>query len=193
PGSKTTQISQHMENTGIVVANDNRKDRIRSLANNIDRSGILNTVITNYDGRAIGNLLPEYFDRVLVDVPCSAEGTIRQSLKVLYHWGGKNIERLSRLQIGLLISGFKSLRKRGVLVYSTCTFAPEENEYVVDYLLRRFPKAEIEPVKVRGLKRRPGIIHWQGAVFSESLKGTARIYPQDNDTSGFFIARIRKG
>jgi len=192
PGSKTCQIAQHMENRGLIVANDNRKDRIRALANNLDRTGIVNTVITNYDGKLIGKLIDNYFDRVLIDVPCSAEGTIRQSPKVLYHWGRRNIERLSRLQIGLLIGGFKALKKGGLLVYSTCTFAPEENEVVVDYLLNRYPNARIEPIEINGLKTDSGLSSWQGKEFDPSISKTVRIYPHKNDTGGFYLARIKK-
>jgi len=192
PGSKTTQIAQHMENTGLIVANDNSWERIRGLANNLDRAGVVNTVITRYDGKVIAKKITDYFDRVLVDAPCSAEGTIRQSRMVLYHWGLKNIERLSRLQIGLLISGFKALKKGGILIYSTCTFAPEENERVVSYLLKRFPAARIEPIRISGLKTRPGILSWQRERFNDEVVKTVRIYPQDNDTGGFYLARIRK-
>lgn len=150
PGSKTTQLARIMQNKGLIVANDIRLDRIKALAFNLDRMGVCNTLITHLNGNRIGRLLEGYFDRILIDAPCSSEATINKSRAVLYHWGEMNIERMSRIQIGLIISGFRSLRKGGILTYSTCTFAPEENELVVDYLLRKFPEADILPINIPG-------------------------------------------
>ncbi len=192
PGSKTTQLAQLMENRGLIIANDIRLDRINALAFNLERIGILNTIITNYNGNRFGSLLPEYFDCILIDAPCSAEATINRSKAVLYHWGEKNIEKMSRIQIGLLISGFRALKKNGRLVYSTCTFAPEENEMVINYLLNKFPEAEVLPINLPGLISRTGIDNWRGRKFDRRVKNCCRIFPQDNMTGGFFIARITK-
>jgi NOL1/NOP2/fmu family ribosome biogenesis protein len=99
---------------------------------------------------------------------------------------------MSRLQIGLVMSGFRALRPGGTMVYSTCTIAPEENEMVLSYLLEKCPEAELLPVKIAKFKTRPGVTHWQGVSFDERVKNCARILPQDNDTAPFFIARITK-
>ncbi len=192
PGSKTTQLAQVMENSGLIVANDVRPDRIKALAFNLDRMGVLNTVITNFNGNRFGHLLPDYFDRVLIDAPCSAEATINKSRAVLYHWGEKNIERMATIQIGLLLAGFRALKPGGTLVYSTCTYAPEENEIVVNYLLRRHPQAEVMPVQVNGLKIRPGVTEWKGHRLDERVTQCGRVLPQDNQTSGFFLGYIAK-
>lgn len=192
PGSKTTQIAQAMKNRGLLVANEISRKRIRGLMHNVKRCGLMNEVIIGVNGQKIHRVFADYFDRILIDAPCSAEGTIRKSKAVLFHWGIKNIQRMSRLQVGLLVSAFRALRPGGSLVYSTCTIAPEENEMVVSYLLEKFPEAELLPVEVANLKFRPGINNWQGISFDPRIENCARILPQDNDTAPFFIARLTK-
>jgi NOL1/NOP2/sun family putative RNA methylase len=192
PGSKTTQIAQLMANSGLLVANEISRKRIRGLTHNIKRCGLLNEVVISVNGQKIHRVFTDYFDRILIDAPCSAEGTIRKSKAVLFHWGIKNIQRMSRLQIGLLVAAFRALRPGGSLVYSTCTIAPEENEMVVSYLLEKYPEAELLPVEVAGFKLRPGIKDWQGVRFDPRVEHCARVLPQDNDTAPFFIARFTK-
>ena len=192
PGSKTTQIAQMMNNTGLIVANDNNRKRIRGLTGNIDRSGSINVVVTCQPGQVFGKFLPEYFDRILLDAPCSAEGTIRKSHSALDLWSESSIERLSRTQIGLLIATFRALKPGGVMVYSTCTFAPEENEQALDYFFRRTPEATSEAVTFPGLKTRLPLSSWQDVEFHPEVSRAIRVLPQDNDTEGFFLCRIRK-
>ncbi len=192
PGSKTTQIAQLMENKGLLVVNEVNRKRMRGLIHNIKRCGLMNEAVISVNGQKVHRVFSDYFDRVLIDAPCSAEGTVRRSKAVLYHWGIKNIQRMSRLQIGLITSGFRALRPGGTMVYSTCTIAPEENERVVSYLLEKYPEAELLPIRISKFKTRPGIIHWQGVSFEERVKNCVRILPQDNDTAPFFIAKITK-
>ena len=192
PGSKTTQIAQMMNNTGCIVANDISKKRINALISNIERLGILNTVITMQVGQKLGYYAPEYFDKVLLDAPCSLEGTIRNTPEVLLNWKVTTIRRLAKLQKGLINSAYKCLKPDGVLVYSTCTFAPEENEGVIDYLLKKNPDVSIEPITLNSLKTRPAVLDWGDTHFNDKIKNAIRIYPQDNDTEGFFVAKIHK-
>jgi NOL1/NOP2/sun family putative RNA methylase len=192
PGSKTTQIAAMMNNQGLIVANDVSRNRINALISNIERMGVMNTAVTSLPGQRIGYLANEYFDKILVDAPCSLEGTIRNTPEALTEWKEAKIKRLSKLQKGLINSAYKSLKSGGILVYSTCTFAPEENEGVIDYLLRKNLDASLEPIKLEGLKTRPVVLDWGDAHFDESIKSAIRIYPQDNDTEGFFVAKIRK-
>lgn len=192
PGSKTTQIAQSMENSGLLVVNEINRKRAQGLIHNIKRCGLLNEAVIILRGQRIDKILPDYFDRILIDAPCSAEGTIRKSKAVLYHWGLKNIQRMAKIQKGLIVSGFRALQPGGTMVYSTCTLAPEENEGVVAYLLDRFPEAEIMPITIPNFKIRPGITKWQGETFDKRLKSCTRILPQDNDTAPFFIAKIIK-
>lgn len=192
PGSKTTQIAQIMKNTGLVVANEVSQKRIRALISNLARLGVMNTVISNEPGQKIGYLMPNQFDRVLVDAPCSLEGTFRNTPKALLDWKISKIKRLAQLQKGLINSAYKCLKTNGVLVYATCTFAPEENEAVVDYLLKKYPDVTCEPIIVPNLKVRSAIQKWGRIKFNSQIKNTIRIYPQDNDTEGFYVAKIRK-
>lgn len=192
PGSKTTQIAAIMANTGLIVANDISTKRINKLIFNIEHQGVLNTLIIKQSGQKLGHLLPEYFDRVLLDAPCSFEGIVRKSSSAISYWSETNILRHSKIQKGLINSAFQCLKPNGILVYSTCTYAPEENEMVVDYLLKKYPNALCEPIIINGLKTQPGITEWQGYIFDENIKNTVRLFPHDNDTDGFFIAKIRK-
>jgi NOL1/NOP2/sun family putative RNA methylase len=192
PGSKTTQIAQLMANKGLLVVNEVNRKRMRGLIHNIKRCGLMNEAVIGVNGQKVHRVFSDYFDRVLIDAPCSAEGTVRKSKAVLYHWGIKNIQRMSRLQIGLITSGFRALRPGGIMVYSTCTIAPEENEMVLSYLLEKYPEAELLPVKIPKFKTRPGIVRWQGVSFDARVKNCARILPQDNDTAPFFVAKITK-
>jgi len=192
PGSKTTQIAQLMDNQGLLVANEISRKRMRGLIHNVKRCGLLNEVVVSINGHKVHRIFSDYFDRILVDAPCSAEGTIRRSKAVLYHWGVSNIQRMSRLQIGLATSAFRALRPGGTMVYSTCTIAPEENEKVISYLLEKYPEAELLPIKVDRFKTRPGITNWQDVTFDRRVENCVRILPQDNDTAPFFIARLTK-
>lgn len=192
PGSKATQIAQAMMNTGLMIANELSRKRIRGLMFNCKRCGLLNEVIISLHGQRIDKVLPDYFDRILIDAPCSAEGTIRKSKAVLYHWGLRNIQTMAKIQKGLIVAGFRALRAGGTLLYSTCTVAPEENEAVVAYLLEKFPEAELMPIRIPHFKTRSGITRWHGESFDKKLEQCTRVLPQDNDTAPFFLAKITK-
>jgi NOL1/NOP2/sun family putative RNA methylase len=193
PGSKTTQMAAMMENTGLLIANDSSSDRVRGLIGNIDRAGCLNVAVCRMDGNLLSRRLEGYCDRVLVDAPCTCEGTIRKSRQALDRWSVEASERFGRLQKGLAVAGFRTLKPGGVMVYSTCTIAPEENEAVVGYLLGKFPEADTLPVELRGFLMRPALSEWQGTSFPEPVRNCRRILPQDNDSEAFFVALIRKG
>ncbi len=191
PGSKTTHAAQRMENRGVIVANDVSIPRIRALIYNLDRMGVINTVVTSIDGRRFGRLLPGYFHLSLVDAPCSAEGTVRRSFRAWANWRPKAYRKLAEIQKALLVSAFKATIPRGIIIYSTCTFAPEENEGVVSYLLDHYP-CHIEELAIPGLDPSPGLSSWEGEVYNPQVRRTVRIYPHRNEVGGFFVARIRK-
>ena len=189
PGSKTTQMAGIMGNSGWILANEKNPRRIKALSENIERMGVLNVTVSSMDGRFIHRRIGEKFDRVLVDAPCSSEGMMR---KMRVGWSKKRIDYLSSVQKQLAVAGFSMLKHGGVMVYSTCTGAPEENEGVVDYLLRKFPSASVEHIRVKGWKFRPGITEFRSKQFSQEVRKCARVYPQDNGTELFFMAKLRK-
>lgn len=191
PGSKTTQMAEMMNNTGLIIANDTNISRMKALRYNLDKSGIVNTIVTRMDGARF-NKSDLAFDRILLDAPCSAEGTVRKDWKVLSRWSEIQISTLSRLQKHIAINAVQSLKSGGVMVYSTCTLAPEENECVISYLLDKVKGLSIEKIKLTGLKTRVGVTEWQGANYRDEVRDCARIYPQDNDSEGFFITKIVK-
>jgi NOL1/NOP2/sun family putative RNA methylase len=190
PGSKTTQISQAMNNQGLVIANEPSLARVTSLRANCERLGAINVAITRYDGRRF----PDHqFDRILVDAPCSSEGTARKDLKVLNRCSIKRSLDLQILQLGLLSRAAALLRVGGTLIYSTCTYAPEENEAVVDNVLEHYRDSLfLDKVSIPGLKACPGLTEWNDEEFSHDLTLTARYYPHQNDTGGFFVAKMVK-
>jgi len=192
PGGKTLHISDKMQEKGILIANDVSAQRLKSLVSNLDRMGALNVAVAQLNGNQWGHLFSNTFHRVLLDAPCSAEGTIRKDSFALEHWSPRVIEKMARQQEPLILSAFQALKSGGTLVYSTCTLSPEENERVVDFLLKKFPNnAEIVEWELPGLWTSPGLREWEGKMFVQAEK-TKRIYPHQNDTEGFFVAKIRK-
>lgn len=195
PGSKTTQIAAKMENRGTIIANEVSIGRLKILASNTERCGVLNTIITKKDGVALCKRLKEQgflFDKILVDAPCSGEGTIRSSNVTNLMWNPETIKQLSKLQKSLLASAIEILKPKGEVVYSTCTHAPEENEEVLDFMLKEFGKnISIEKISLP-IKCRPGVKGWNGKIYDKNVENSCRIYPQDNDTEGFFIAKVRR-
>jgi NOL1/NOP2/sun family putative RNA methylase len=189
PGAKTTQIASYMENKGCIIANDVKFSRINILKSNLQKCGVLNANVTMMDGRSFRKF-SNRFDRVLIDAPCSNVGMIRKNFKYLKIWKMRDVEGLSKLQKQLIRAGYSCLKPGGKMIYSTCTLDPSENEEVVDFLLRN-TSAEVERIDFKGNARK-GMIEFGDREFDERVKYCLRIHPQDNDTEGFFIAKIVK-
>lgn len=192
PGSKTTQLAELMNNKGKIIANDISKERLELLKKAAKRQGIKIIKPKLGDGSKLGNLYPNKFDKVLVDGPCSNEGIIRYKFHKLLEWSLLLIYHLQEGQFNLLESGFKALKPGGTLVYSTCSFGPEENEGIVQKLLQTHTDAILDDISFPGVKTRKGLLKWEHRNFDKSMQKTVRIYPQDNNTIGFFIAKIEK-
>ena len=195
PGSKTSQMASQINNSGTIIANDVKIERIKILASNLERCGVSNTIITREDGVALCEKLKLQnlkFDKILLDAPCSGEGTMRSSPKTCLMWNPNTIKSLSKLQKKLFQKAFEILKEGGEMVYSTCTHAPEENEEVVDFALKEFKdKIKIEKINLP-VKCREGITRWNNEEYDERVKFCARIYPQDNNSEGFFVAKFKK-
>lgn len=194
PGSKTTQLASETNNEGTIIANEISLGRIKILANNLERCGVSNVIITKKEGSALCKRFERLnfqFDKILIDAPCSGEGTLRSSPRTYLMWNINSIKQLSGIQKNLVSSAIPLLKSGGELVYSTCTHAPEEDEEIVDFILKNFPEMKIQKISLP-VKSREGITSWEGKSYSKDTKLSNRIYPQDNNTEGFFLAKFRK-
>lgn len=191
PGNKTAQIATRLANRGTVVANDISYGRLASMRSTLDRLGIANVSTTTYDA---ANYPPESgaFDRVLADVPCSCEGTSRKQPNVIEQRGA--MRDLTGAQRAILRKAVQRCRPGGRIVYATCTYAPEENEAVVDAVLRDVgpDRLRLLPARVEGVASSPGLTAWERHTFHPSLTNAMRVWPHQNDTGGFFVAVLEK-
>ncbi|NEX19210.1 class I SAM-dependent methyltransferase [Thiorhodococcus mannitoliphagus] len=192
PGGKTAQIAFALDNRGTLVANDISFMRIKALQGNLDRLGVVNVTTTCSDA-ANWPTASGQFDRILVDAPCSSEGTLRRNVSLLQRLDPANSERLGPRQRALLRKAVQRCRPGGRILYSTCTFAPEENELVVADILAEFPDdLRLIQVSVPGFRTRPGITEWCGRTLPPELALCHRFWPHHNDSGGFFIAVLEK-
>lgn len=183
PGSKTTQIAARMGEEGMILANEYSASRVKVLHANISRCGVTRAAITHFDAAVFGPALPEYFDAVLLDVPCSGEGVIRKDPKALKNWSPQSCQQIADTQQGLLESAFQALKPGGTLVYSTCTLNRLENQQVIGSLLARYPEA-VEVIRLDTL--------FPGAEQVATPEGFLHVFPQVFDSEGFFVACLRK-
>ncbi|MFB6120238.1 MAG: RsmB/NOP family class I SAM-dependent RNA methyltransferase [Halobacteriaceae archaeon] len=193
PGGKAAQLAGGMDDRGTLVANDDNLGRLAALRSNADRLGVTCAAVTNRDARDLD--LDDFgfdaFDAALVDAPCSCEGTIRKNPSALDNWHEGYLETVSGTQKGILRKTVQNTRPGGRVAYATCTFAPEENEAVLDHVLARENCALVDfdvP-----LDSRPGVTEWQGETYDESVRNAKRFYPHLNDTGGFFVALLEVG
>jgi NOL1/NOP2/sun family putative RNA methylase len=189
PGGKTTHIAQMIQNTGMVVAVEQDRQRMASLQSNIIRCGVTNTMVIRGDARKLDNLQFEP-DKILLDAPCSGEGLIpldptRKTSKTM-----ADIRYCATREDEMLEAAVKVLAKGGTMVYSTCSIAPEENEFIIDDILKRYPEMEI--VQISTEFGSPGYSEPYGIKLIESLKLTRRFLPHLHKTEGFFICKMMK-
>ena len=187
PGGKSTQIAAALGGEGLLVSNEYVSSRVPALVSNIERMGIPNCVITNSDVAALTDKFINFFDCVLVDAPCSGEGMIRKIPSILDEWSMQNIEACAKRQLSVLLSAAAAVRSGGKLCYSTCTYAPEENEGVIAEFLRQRPDFELIPIeKPFGRSAFP-----QFAPNTAGIEFARRVFIADGG-EGHFVALMRK-
>ncbi len=193
PGSKTTQMAMMMENKGQIVANDRSKIRLSKLEYNLRMQGVLNTKTIYADGKDVWRSYPEQFDKVLVDVPCSLEGRFNcNDPKSYKDWAPGKVKVLSSLQKFLLRSAISACKVGGIIVYSTCTLAVEENEEVIDWILKKEGDSiELEKIELVLPDAFPGLTQYGNKKFNQNILKTVRIFPSKT-MEGFFVAKIKK-
>jgi 16S rRNA (cytosine1407-C5)-methyltransferase len=219
PGSKTSQIAALMNNQGLLMANDNSRERFFRLKRNLEQLGVANSSLDLQlkleHGSKIGRQYHSYFDKVLLDAPCSSEARfIAGNEKSFGYWKEKKLSEIAKRQRPLLMAAINALRPGGTLVYSTCTLSPEENEMQIDWLLKKTGaehkkggdesdycgdeisnEARLELVEIGSplntIKRLPPVTNWRDKVLSNQISKTLHILPTE-EMEGFFVATIKK-
>lgn len=191
PGSKSGHLVDLLGDTGFVVATDDNLGRLSALRFNLERLGATAVAVEHADARRFdpSDLDIETFDAALVDAPCTGEGTARKNPDVLDEWSLAHVEAISAVQRGILRRAIELTEPGGRVLYTTCTYAPEENEAVVDAILED-GYCEIDPIELP-IPAADGIVEWQDETFDDQLRRTRRVYPHLSDTGGFFIAALR--
>ena len=182
PGGKSTQAAAYLKGEGLLVSNDFSASRVKALQKNIEVSGIDNVLITNEDPKNLANVYKEYFDKIIVDAPCSGEGMFRKDSAVFKAYLSRGPENFTDLQVSILNEAAKMLKPGGTLVYSTCTYSKIEDEGSLSKFLSTHSEFEIDPIKAEF-----------GFEESKGLSGTVRLFPHKLKGEGHFVARLKKG
>lgn len=189
PGGKSTQLGAKLQNRGILVSNDISSGRVKGLLKNIELAGITNAIVVNEKPEKLAKRFEGYFDKILVDAPCSGEGMFRKEPDIIKSWEEYGAEYCCSLQQSILASAAQMLRPNGYMLYSTCTFSPEENEGMMENFLDTHPLFEVIPIlKKNGFE--PGHPEWiEGR---KELSGCARLWPHKLQGEGHFLALLHK-
>lgn len=190
PGGKTTHIAERLSGDGLLVSNEIHPARAKILSQNVERMGIPNGVVTNEDSERLIPYFPEFFDRIVVDAPCSGEGMFRKDEQARNEWSEANVTLCARRQQEILDNAVQMLKPGGRMVYSTCTFSPEEDEDGIGQFLLRHPECSVEQVE------RPGGLdsgrpQWSSSACPD-LANTFRIWPHKAEGEGHYLAVLKK-
>lgn len=195
PGGKSTQLAAYMQGEGVLVSNEINKDRALILSSNLERMGVKNAVVLNETPDRIADTFEEYFDVIVVDAPCSGEGMFRKDDTAISEWSTENVTMCAERQKEILDAIVHSLKPGGILAYSTCTFAPLEDEIQIADFLSRYPEFELMDVPVFEYFDN-GHPEWLDSEYmseiSDSIKKCARLWPHKIEGEGHFICVMRK-
>lgn len=190
PGGKTTQLAGMMNQSGLLIANEIHPKRAKALSENVERLGITNALVTNETPGRLAERFQGYFDKILVDAPCSGEGMFRKDEEAVLHWSQDRVLSCAREQKTILDAAYQMLKPDGIIVYSTCTFSPEENEQTIEAFLMKYRDMELLPI-VKRFGVQAGRPEWTLTQNSE-LKKTVRLWPHKLEGEGHFVAKMKK-
>ena len=191
PGGKATELGAKLKGEGVLIANDISNSRAKGLLKNLELFGIGNMLVLSEEPGKLMDFFPEYFDKILIDAPCSGEGMFRKDKKMVKAWEEHGPEFFSKIQRSILTQAAAMLKEGGMLLYSTCTFDPSENEQAIEYLLQEYPEFTLcDIIPYEGFAQ--GIPEVTESR-NEQLERTVRIFPHKMQGEGHYLALLRKG
>ena len=191
PGGKATELGAKLNGTGVLAANDLSSSRAKGLLKNLELFGIGNALVLSEEPGKLVPYFREYFDKILIDAPCSGEGMFRKDRKMVRAWEEHGPEYFSKIQRSIVTQAAEMLRPGGMMLYSTCTFSPLENEQTIEYLLQQYPEFKI--CEMEGYEGFAQGIPEASESGDEALRRTVRIFPHRMKGEGHFLALLRKG
>lgn len=191
PGGKSTHIAAAMKNTGLIISNEIHPSRAKILSQNIERMGIKNAIVTNETPSNLAKRFEGFFHRILVDAPCSGEGMFRKNPQACHEWSLDNVAMCAARQMDILDDAQKMLAPGGILVYSTCTFSPEENEQVIERFLLKYRDFQLAESSMVHPSFDRGRIQWTNSK-EVQISRTIRLWPHKLKGEGHFIAIMKK-
>ena len=200
PGGKSTELGAKLGGEGLLVSNDISNSRAKALLKNVELFGIRNALVTSEAPNKLVEYFPEYFDKILIDAPCSGEGMFRKSPAIMKNWEQYGVDYYNKLQKEIILFAARMLKPGGYMLYSTCTFSPEENEGTITYLLDEYPEFEVvNAIPNEEVQKELGI-SYEGFDFGkpewangkEELKHCIRLWPHKINGEGHFVTLLHK-
>lgn len=191
PGGKSTELAAKLDGSGVLVSNDVSATRAKALVKNLGVFGIKNSLITSETPENLASVFHSYFDKILVDAPCSGEGMFRKQPSVIKNWEQYGTGYYNDLQKSILPNAYKMLAPDGLLLYSTCTFSPDENEGTIQFMLESYPDLEVLPLTDKYEGFDSGKPEWINSDRAE-IKGAVRIWPHKMKGEGHFLCLLHK-